>query len=799
MNILDTIREFGKKELGANSPIETTLKKLFSNEPQYVKGREKFYEDKVRTPVINAIEGNQFKPSTPSDVVTKPIKSFIAKQILPASSLKGGTDYTKKENQRQILTDLASQVAFAGGVKDISKADDLFNQTVKKISETEGANMSVTQVKELARQRMSHLINYNDQLRRLGYSAQQAEKIGWQEAKQIIDGKINPQTDMRGIFTKTDIADFESDIARKNITDVKKKVNIIDYMRTPQFVLEKIGLGDEGKLIRTGWEGYKSNLKDELTKIAEWQRRVPEVGAEKAIFRYLDGKLPEDKLSSRQLEVANEIKAHLKTWATKLGLPEEKQISNYITHIFEVGAVKGEFDPEIANLIEGRVAGSVYDPFLQKRINKPEYVEDVWRAMEAYVKRGTRKVNMDPALSELKKSAKDLDTESYKYVQRLSARINLRPTEADKLIDNLIKSSPIGYRYTERPTAYLSSKFRTMVYKGALGMNFGSALRNLTQGVNTYAKLGEKYTLIGYKDLLSAMATKNMDELYRVGVLDDALIVDRKLSAIKGAVKKADEMLFSMFDMAEKINRGSAYFGAKKQALAKGMNADQAVEYAKQVVRDTQFQFSNIDTPVALSSDIAKTLLQFQSYNVKQLEFLTKMISKKDFAGILRYVAASVALTGTVGKLFGMKVSDMIPFSGKFSSPIGEVAKAATGLVSSDEDTRAQAKRDLGKIGALIVPGGVQIKKTLEGVGAVARGYTKTPSGKVKYPVSDDPINALRALIFGQYAVPEAREYYKKGRNPLGKEQSEQFKTFGLPYYQATMKARETKKSLNAK
>ena len=39
-------------------------------------------------------------------------------------------------------------------------------------------------------------------------------------------------------------------------------------------------------------------------------------------------------------------------------------------------------------------------------------------------------------------------------------------------------------------------------------------------------------------------------------------------------------MLFrsSLFELAEKINRGSAYFGAKARALSKGMSEQQAVQ-----------------------------------------------------------------------------------------------------------------------------------------------------------------------------------------------------------------------------
>src|SRR5262249_26172422 len=146
-----------------------------------------------------------------------------------------------------------------------------------------------------------------------------------------------------------------------------------------------------------------------------------------------------------------------------------------------------------------------------------------------------------------------------------------------------------------------------------------SALRNLSQGVNTYAKLGEKYTAIGYTKLFSPAAR---EELVREGILNNGFIQDRAMSAAKRTMEKLDKGLFVFFDTAEKINRGSAYLGAKAKALRMGKTEAQAIEYAKQLVRDTQFSFGSVDTPVALRSDLAKTLGQFQSYTTKQLEFL---------------------------------------------------------------------------------------------------------------------------------------------------------------------------------
>lgn len=586
------------------------------------------------------------------------------------------------------------------------------------------------------------------------------------------------------------VTDFEKHLESMDIPP-NKKVGILDYFRTPENVLNKIGMGDQAKVLRTAYDTYKTDLRNEQLQILEWQKQVPDKNSNKTIFNYLDGKITAESLSEKEIKVAMDIKFHLKEWARKLGLPTDSQISNYITHLFEKGQVQKEFDPELARLIDTKVPGSVWNPFKQKRMDKPEYIQDTWRALDAYFKRGTRDVNMTPALAQLKKSSQDLDRASWKYIKSYADRINLRPTEIDDLLDNFIKSTPIGYKATERPTSYLTKKWRNMIYKGALGINFGSAMKNLTQGVNTYTVLGTKYTSIGYTKLMANIATKNLDELYRYNILDDSIIQDRELASVKKALSKIDDGLFTMFNTAELINRGSAFYGAKSKALSGGKTEAEAIAYAKKIVAQTQFLFNQIDTPLILSSDLAKTLGQFQSFNIKQVEFLAGLVKDKNFGGLLRYIIGSLVVAGTVGKVFGLDVTNFIPFyGGRFSSPASEALGVITGSMSQSEQAKAEAKNSLQRLLPLMVPGGVQIKKSLQGSISEGRGYTATKTGNVRYPVSQDPMTAVRMLLFGENSIPEAREYYSKDRSPLGKDQTEFFKHYGKDYYNSAMRER---------
>lgn len=558
----------------------------------------------------------------------------------------------------------------------------------------------------------------------------------------------------------------------------KDNVHVLDYLATPEFVLEKLGLGKEAAGLHDAQDLYRGNLRKEITRVSDWRDRVAnqvkngqvhtEQDSSRLIFQYLDGKeqtvVPE--MTAEEHTVAREIRGYLKEWADRLNLPEDNRISRYITHIFDTDVTNKEFmdgiDPELAAIMQDKVAGSVYDPFLEKRLGTQGYKEDTWAALDAYVKRATRKEAYDPALEALDKASLKLDQLSYNYVKKFSHLVNMRPTDLDKLVDSFIKQSPIGGRLGERPVAYLSQKLRQGYYRGFLGLNPASALRNLSQGANTYAKLGEKYTIVGYSKLFSRLVTRNLDELYEKGILDDGLIQDKRIGVYKSVLQKLDPVIFGMFEMAERINRGAAYFGAKSKYLAEGIPEEQAVRQAKRLVRETQFAFGKVDTPVFLNQDLVKVGAQLGTYNIKQIEFISRMIKNGEWGGLIRMTAASLAFVATIGKLFGMTIEQLIPSIGLGRAPaLSTLSGVATELdpnASAQEKAAAKKKIATGFIGR--IPGGIQLRKSIQGVEAFNAGEDTTPTGRLRYKIPQDASTFVRVLLFGKSSLPQAQEYY---------------------------------------
>ncbi len=555
-------------------------------------------------------------------------------------------------------------------------------------------------------------------------------------------------------------------------TPLQAKVNIVDYIRTPDRVLKKIGFAKEAKLLRDGYDKYVVELPTNIQKITDWSDGLPKEASER-IFRYLDGEdvvLPEN-----EKKIAGEMKVWLKQWADRLGLPDDNRITNYITHIFDEELIAKEFDEDLAKIITEKIPGQVYDPFLEKRLGAKGYKQDVWQALDAYTKRATRKVHIDPALQKIQDKAgsslefSNLEKSQFDYIQKYISRVNMRPTEIDNLIDTSIKQL-FGYRAGQRPVARISQFMRRMTYRAFLGGNLGSALRNLSQGINTYAVLGERDTALGYMKLFSA---ENRKELAEQGIFANNFIQDRTINATRKLIEKADKGLWVFFDTAEKINRGSAYLGAKTKALRQGMAEQEAIDYAKSIVRKTQFNYDSVDTPVALSSDIVKTLLQFQTYTVKQAEFLTELAKDKNFVALARYALAGYGFVYTIGQAFGMEPKELLPINTDTWSRFElapslkipkEIAKALMNVpddYGSERDLEEKMK-DIADTLWGLVPAGAQLKKSIKGYGALEEGGSFDSAGRKQFEVGGTTAKDTQAILFGKYANKEAKQYFDK-------------------------------------
>ena len=569
-------------------------------------------------------------------------------------------------------------------------------------------------------------------------------------------------------------------------TPIDEQVNALDYFRTPWKVFEKMKMRPQYEEILKGYEAYLSELPRNIKKITAWSKQVPAASNER-IFKFLDGE--KIALDQTEAKVAWEIKTWLSEWADRLGMKPDARISEYITHIFPAGK-GGEIPEEIAFLINKKIPGSVYDPFLLPRQGALGYIQDTWGALDAYVKRATRKVNMDPGLANLKKiTDKPMHVSQLNYLNRWVGAVNLRPTELDTAVDTFIKQN-LGYMFGTRPTATITRNTRMMISGAKIGGSMISFAKNLTQGVNTFKELGTQYTIRGYKDLVIYGGKELRDNNALLGSLTE----DRNPSYAKKFREKFGDVLFLNMTSSEYVNRGAAYYGAKakfldgkitpkeyREAFGKPMPSgytptiSDAVQYGKFVSGKTQFLFDPLNTPVILNSDIAKTAGQFSTFGLKQAEFIIDAAAQKEWWKLLRYLASSMLLFSTIGSAFGMKWSDSFqPF--RFGAPpawsfFWGLWDAAVGTKDKYGNVPTNAARIRSAENTLftnMVPGGSQLQKSYEGIKAVNQGASRgaptkaNPQGAYQYSIPQTPMNYIRAGLFGKSYTDQGQQYYNK-------------------------------------
>jgi hypothetical protein len=359
----------------------------------------------------------------------------------------------------------------------------------------------------------------------------------------------------------------------------------------------------------------------------------------------------------------------------------------------------------------------------------------------------------------------------------------MRPTESDIEWDNQIKSIFGGF-FGPRPTATITRNLRMMISRAKIGLSMTSLAKNLTQGTNTFGELGVQYMLRGYIDL----ARLGAKELNENGVLVAPFIEDRTYSAVKTGIERVDSVLFANMNASELVNRGAAYYGSKakfadgkisrkefRNAFGKEMpenytpTMEDAIAYGKFIAAKTQFLFGSLNTPVGLSSDTAKMFFQFQTFGIKQVEFVSSLVRDREFAKLLRYMISSLILFSTIGSAFGMKWTDSIwPLRWGWPPAIQFFIDLYTGGVTGKD--KYGNKLDLGQRAKVagrtlftnIVPAGAQMQRTADALSVLDAGKEVTRGGKFKYKVTPTTENYIAGTLFGKYNLPETKEYYKK-------------------------------------
>lgn len=553
--------------------------------------------------------------------------------------------------------------------------------------------------------------------------------------------------------------------------------------------------------------------KADINVISQIAKRITSKEQASQIIDFVEGK--RSTLSGFDEETAGLVREFFDT--KKAGLEELGigTLDDYFPHLFNKN------DPNIKRLFKGKTTADISFGNFKKRLEEGgDYNRDIVEVMAAYSRGYNRKTILEPALKPLEDIKMQVDSSKAVgdwvdgYIENLKGITE--PSGAEKLFNGAVDAA-LGkagkatggnhYRQTLGAQRMISAV-------ATMGINPGTAIRNMTQVVNTVAGIGAKHATRGAIKATRAFAagadSPEWKEMIASGVFDGGISrhfqVD--LDSAIGRMNKAQNIgekganfMMGMIRGTDVSLRAQAYWGAKElgleEALAKGLKGSKAEKFAKDFaikkVADTQFITSAADMPVKLNGAGVRSLTQLATFSLKQAEMLgelgVKLVKKSDGTyGINAKQAGNLLAAGTTAALLtealkpviGFNEKEWVPFYDQVASIVDPDSTVGESLYRSPL-VSLFAGNGKGKIGLLdaiksgkmdeflndnwsqIVPAGTQIKKSVEGLTTTTTGISKNPKGKVRFLQDMGIDNQLKASLFGQYSTEAGQQWIKDG------------------------------------
>lgn len=307
----------------------------------------------------------------------------------------------------------------------------------------------------------------------------------------------------------------------------------------------------------------------------------------------------------------------------------------------------------------------------------------------------------------------DPKTNTARYIKNFINDMNGTPRWLEVELNKIIEKTWLGKRLSDsfegRPALALSSSVSWFNAVTKLGLgNFASAAINFMQFVNIGARLNSyKYANMGLKKALrpSAFDRQILDES---GVMDEVNLASDAGGytqtrdygrARKGLskVKRGLDLAMLPFNKADTLMRKAAVLGAYYQAVEeKGMKPEhdgdisrKAIDYAKDVNFDANFDYSTAAAPGAMraGSVLTQQLFQFQKYPIMQFEFFwNNVVHAENNKQRARFLVPYLLLSGAVGA---------VPFGGLINALASTLAGVAGG--DGDDDLAEDIKAEMMK------------------------------------------------------------------------------------------------------
>ena len=625
----------------------------------------------------------------------------------------------------------------------------------------------------------------------------------------------------------------------KDLTRNFEKVYGKQYPKIKKQLLDPFDAG-KGQMVRdeaTILKGLEKNVtKLGIKKGSKNSKLIQRFGEKKITLDELKKASPDkwqdivkaDKWFRKQydqmLDEVNAIRARIYPNQPEKQIPRRK---DYYRHFREMEGLEGfknsfetpsGIDPKLAGISDYTKPKSKFLSFAQRRLGD-ESKEDAVGGFLDYTRAWAYSKNIDPHIGKFRKLAYDL-AEDTAPDPRLNNFTEYLHDFADDLSGKTNPVDRVGQKYLGRGTFRIISNTNSRIKRNTLMGSASSTLAqtfNIPQGIaNAGPRNAAKGLVRSFGDIIRG-GSREMKQSSFISERYSNSLYNKFDQKLLDQPKKFAGWLLSIGDEI-----GSKYIWNSHYEKAVAQGIKNPVKYADDWTRKMVAGRGVGEVPIVQKSKIFQVVAPFQIEVQNLIHALGDNVAKKQVGKIVTFSAVMFLMNRGAKELRGSDVgfdplNALIEayktfeeeedkktgalkaggrIAGEFLSNVagGQTIGAAypefgaAGLPSREE---LFGDRDPTRFGGgilatkglsdplhkLIPPfGGAQIKKTREGAQAISRGYTETASGRVRYPVENDPYNLIKTLIMGPNASEGAQKYHDEDLSALGEEQSEQYK-----------------------
>lgn len=332
-----------------------------------------------------------------------------------------------------------------------------------------------------------------------------------------------------------------------------------------------------------------------------------------------------------------------------------------------------------------------------------------------------------------------------------------KPSRLETLANDFLRLFP-WFKNEARPARRMAGNLTGLTGVLKLGASLSSGFVNTLQLFNCVGYVGARKTAVGLKRALHPNAA-DKKILVASGVSEESgLALDSighitaegtALSKAGNVINSVNNFLMKPFTLAEKTIRKATILAAYYKAIEDGLSKGEAIQYARDINRKVNFDYSVADAPrifrALQGTVIGDMALQFQKYGVKEMEVIS------DFLPILGNTTTKQKLEFFIPYLLVSGIWNAFPFEDAllsllkllgFDDPEKEAKRAMMEWAGSNPDRKALVNVANYGAGAIV---GVDISQRVGLKGVVPETSNIVTGG----PLGSTTVQLAKAVLNG--------------------------------------------------